>query len=45
MKQKEPWFLLTNITEEKLSRRQVINHYAKRFEIEELFKDIKWTQR
>lgn len=45
MKQKEPWFLLTNIAEEKLSRRQVINHYAKRFEIEEFFKDIKWIQR
>jgi Transposase DDE domain len=45
MKQKEPWFLLTNITEEKLSRRQVVNYYAKRFEIEEFFKDIKWIQR
>ena len=45
MKQKEPWFLLTNIPSEKLSRRQVINHYAKRFEIEEFFKDIKWIQR
>src|SRR5450631_3428964 len=45
MKQKEPWFLLTNIGEEILSRRQIINHYAKRFEIEEFFKDIKWVQR
>ena len=45
MKQKEPWFLLTNITEEELSRRQVVNYYAKRFEIEEFFKDIKWIQR
>jgi hypothetical protein len=45
MKQKEPWFLLTNIPSEKLSRRQVVNHYAKRFEIEEFFKDIKWIQR
>jgi DDE family transposase len=45
MKQKEPWFLLTNIGEAKLSRRQVINHYAKRFEIEEFFKDITWIQR
>ena len=34
MKQKDPWFLLTNITEDTLSRRQVVNHYAKRFEIE-----------
>jgi hypothetical protein len=45
MKQKEPWFLLTNIPAETLSRRQVVNHYAKRFEIEEFFKDIKWVQR
>lgn len=45
MKQKEPWFLLTNIPTEALSRRQVVNHYAKRFEIEEFFKDIKWVQR
>jgi hypothetical protein len=45
MKQKEPWFLLTNIPAETLSRRQVVNHYAKRFEIEEFFKDIKWIQR
>jgi hypothetical protein len=45
MKQEEPWFLLTNITAEQLSRRQVINYYAKRFEIEEFFKDIKWVQR
>jgi hypothetical protein len=45
MKQKEPWFLLTNLSEEQLSRRQVVNYYAKRFEIEEFFKDIKWIQR
>ena len=45
MKQKEPWFLLTNIPSEKLSRKQVVIHYAKRFEIEEFFKDIKWVQR
>jgi hypothetical protein len=45
MKQEEPWFLLTNITAERLSRRQVVNYYAKRFEIEEFFKDIKWIQR
>ena len=45
MKQKEPWFLLTNISEDRLSRRQVVNRYAKRFEIEEFFKDIKWIQR
>lgn len=45
MKQKEPWFLLANIPAETLSRRQVVNHYAKRFEIEEFFKDIKWIQR
>ena len=45
MKQAEPWFLLTNIPEEQLSRRQILNYYAKRFEIEEFFKDIKWIQR
>lgn len=45
MKQKEPWFLLTNIPEAQLSRRQILNYYAKRFEIEEFFKDIKWIQR
>ena len=45
MKQKEPWFLLTNIPEERLSRRQILNYYAKRFEIEEFFKDIKWIGR
>jgi len=42
MKEDEPWFLLTNDTE--LSRRQVINRYAKRFEIEEFFKDVQWIQ-
>ncbi len=45
MKQAEPWFLLTNIPGERLSRQQVLNYYAKRFEIEEFFKDIKWIQR
>lgn len=45
MKQKEPWFLLTNVPAQELSRQQVIHYYAKRFEIEEFFKDIKWIQR
>ena len=45
MKQEEPWFLLTNIPKDKLSRQQVLHYYAKRFEIEEFFKDIKWIQR
>ncbi len=45
MKQKEPWFLLTNIPATQLSRQQILNYYAKRFEIEEFFKDIKWIQR
>lgn len=45
MKQKEPWFLLTNTAPEQLSRQQILNYYAKRFEIEEFFKDIKWVQR
>lgn len=44
MKQIEPWFLLTNIPESKLSRRQILRLYARRFEIEEHFKDIKWIQ-
>lgn len=45
MKQPEPWFLLTNIPEDKFTRQQVLRSYAKRFEIEEFFKDIKWIER
>lgn len=44
MKDPEPWFLLTNLPE-KITRRQVLNRYAERFEIEEAFKDMKWLQR
>lgn len=44
MKDPEPWFLLTNLPAN-ISRRQVLNRYAERFEIEEAFKDIKWLQR
>jgi len=44
MKGDEPWFLLTNLPEE-ITRRQVLNRYAERFEIEEAFKDVKWLQR
>lgn len=44
MKQEEPWFLLTNIRATKLTRRQILKIYAKRFEIEEYFKDVKWAQ-
>lgn len=44
MKDPEPWFLLTNLPES-ISRRQILNRYAERFEIEESFKDIKWLQR
>jgi hypothetical protein len=44
MKDPEPWFLLTNLPDE-ISRRQILNRYAERFEIEEAFKDIKWLQR
>ncbi|HEU5188033.1 MAG TPA: transposase [Candidatus Saccharimonadales bacterium] len=40
----EPWFLLTNLPEE-ITRRQVLNRYAERFEIEESFKDVKWLNR
>lgn len=44
MKQEEPWFLLTNIPPHKKSRQQMLRTYAKRFEIEEHFKDIKWIE-
>ncbi len=44
MKSEEPWFLLTNMPAAKLSRQQVLCTYAKRFEIEEHFKDIKWIE-
>lgn len=44
MKDPEPWFLLTNLPEE-ITRRQILNRYAERFEIEEAFKDVKWLQR
>ncbi len=44
MKDPEPWFLLTNLPDE-ISHRQVVNRYKERFEIEEVFKDIKWLQR
>ena len=44
MKGGEPWFLLTNLPTE-ITRRQILNRYAERFEIEESFKDIKWLQR
>jgi hypothetical protein len=44
MKDPEPWFLLTNLPE-KVTRRQILNRYAERFEIEEAFKDVKWLQR
>lgn len=48
MKDPEPWFLLTNLPSEaaaKVTRRQILNRYAERFEIEEAFKDVKWLQR
>lgn len=53
MKGSEPWFLLTNIPDRDslhpegvgLTRRQILNRYAERFEIEEAFKDIKWLLR
>jgi len=44
MKDDEPWFLLSNLPEE-ITRRQALNRYAERFEIEESFKDIKWLNR
>ena len=43
-KEPEPWFLLTNLPEE-ASRRQILNRYRERFEIEEVFRDMKWLQR
>lgn len=52
MKDPEPWFLLTNLPDKcpgsgagGVSRRQLLNRYAERFEIEESFKDVKWLQR
>lgn len=45
MKQDESWFLLTNISDQDMTRRQILNRYATRFEIEEFFKDFKWIQR
>lgn len=44
MKSAEPWFLLTNIPANKLTRQQVLRTYARRFEIEEHFKDMKWIE-
>lgn len=44
MKSPEPWFLLTNIPVSKMTRQQILRTYAKRFEIEEHFKDIKWIE-
>lgn len=44
MKSEEPWFLLTNIPASKLTRQQILRTYARRFEIEEHFKDIKWIE-
>lgn len=40
MKQEEPWFLITN--DSSSTRQQIINIYKRRFEIEEMFKDMKW---
>ena len=55
MKDPEPWFLLTNLPNTTtnhrkgdaagVTRRQILNRYAERFEIEEAFKDVKWLQR
>lgn len=44
MKETEPWFLLTNIPVSKMTKQQILRTYAKRFEIEEHFKDIKWIE-
>jgi hypothetical protein len=44
MKSEEPWFLLTNIPTTERTRQQILRIYAKRFEIEEHFKDIKWIE-
>jgi hypothetical protein len=52
MKDPEPWFLLTNLPDARhkgdvtgVTRRQLLSRYAERFEIEEVFKDVKWLQR
>jgi hypothetical protein len=44
MKETEPWFLLTNIPLSKLTRQRILRTYAKRFEIEEYFRDVKWIE-
>lgn len=44
MKSPEPWFLLTNLPTVKVTRQQILHTYAKRFEIEEYFKDVKWIE-
>jgi len=48
----EPWFLMTNLPipsskggGDGFTRRQILNRYRERFEIEEAFKDIKWLNR
>jgi hypothetical protein len=38
----EPWFIITN--DKNSTRREIINYYYFRFEIEEFFKDAKWLQ-
>ncbi len=45
MESEEPWFLLTNISPGKMTRQRVLRTYAKRFEIEEYFKDVKWIEK
>jgi hypothetical protein len=52
MQETEPWFLLTNLPQpsrkgatDGFTRRQILNRYQERFEIEEAFKDMKWLQR
>jgi len=44
MKEKEPWYLLTNMRPEKRTRQQILRSYAKRFELEEYFRDVKWIE-
>jgi hypothetical protein len=40
-RQKEPWFLVTDLEDLEDPARQVMAHYGRRMEIEELFKDTK----
>lgn len=41
---KEPWLLATNLPDESMTSKQLVNLYAKRMQIEESFRDLKSPQ-